>query len=479
MRQTFALLANASNWAGLAVPCRFAATADGTPLSTIDVTAPNFPVPVGTTVVTVTATPKVALYWPTTITLTIAPGGSMAPDADSKGRVKLVAVGASDVSVAFANIQVSRFKDVTLDVLDVLKHPPTKRLNQPVTEAADNQSRYGTWPPLDWGLPPVPHVHFLDPANPVTAGAVNFAKDPSLKVEADSVVLKLAGVNTPQWFAVVWPKAIAPKADAAPTPIFLFIRQGAGQNVPAGYFSGGQLAAYPNNFDYANIGLFQNLHYSSFSPLILWGPKGVPYQVAKAGADVVTVIPCNSYGPEFGVLGKTEETGKILEELQAFMFWRAGVQVPPLSIGKTAIAAFSSGNRYLNKWLKDGTNRAGTFLSNTVSAVYFIDPPTSKINGFITTALTWAGGADRDKRIRLYSRVLTESHQKLLGKKPPAEPYALNSADNRRSASVVSLSSWEKAFKAAFGGNPSFNWQHAHHTVCATMLTHALAQGDF
>jgi hypothetical protein len=478
MTRNFSLLLNASNWAGLAVACHFTGTADGTPLDAVDDTALVLTIPDGTREVQVTATPKAPSYWPTTVSLSFTTDGFLTADSNSSALVQLAAAGGSGTQLAFANILVSRFSDVTADILELLNHPPTKRNGAPVDEVKENTDTYGTWPPPDWDLHDAPDAHFLDVATPVTGKAMNFAKDPALTIDVDSVVLKLAGVNSPQLFAVAWPKSIAPQKDADPTPFLLFVRQGSAQNVGAGYFKGGQLDPYPNNFDYANTGLFQNLHYGQ-DPLLQAGSKGVPYQAAKAGAEIVTVIPCNSVGPEFGVLNDTEETGKILEELQAFMFWRAAVPVPPKSVGKTAIAAFSSGNYYLKNWLSSPANRQGNFLSNTVSAVYFLDPPSDVVDPCIAAALLWAGSADRDKRIRLYTRLPQSSHAKLLGSPPPAEPYALNSADNRRSASVVTVSSWTRTFAKVFGSTPSLDWQYAHHVIAATMLTHALAQGDF
>ena len=38
------------------------------------------------------------------------------------------------------------------------------------------------------------------------------------------------------------------------------------------------------------------------------------------------------------------------------------------------IAAFSSGNAALDRWLNNSKNRAGDFLSNVVRAVYFLEP---------------------------------------------------------------------------------------------------------
>jgi hypothetical protein len=474
------LLPIASHFAGEWVACRFKAFADGAPLATRDDSQPIYEIPDGTSEVTVTATPTAPAYWDATVTLSVSSSGVVAAKAGSSALVRLRTAVANTSRGTVVNIKVSRFKDVTPDVLNLLTNPPTKRAGSNVDEPGDHLALYGAWPPSNWLLPAVPTAHFLDLAKLENTGALTFAKAPAPAIDvAASVVLRLKGVNSPQLFAVVWPIGLAREVGAKPTPIFLFVRQGSGQNVDAGYFKGGTLGPYPDNFDYADIGLFQNLHYGNAdAPISTWGPKGVPYQVAKAGANVVTVIPCNSVGPEFGVLNDTEETGKILEEIQAFMFWRAGVADLPKSIGKTAIAAFSSGNFFLNNWLANEKNRSGNFLKNTVNAVYFLDPPTSEIKGFIETALTWAGSSS-EKRIRLYSRENTPAHRALLGSAPPPPPYIKNALNNKRTAAEIPLSAWETIFKNVFNQKFDFDWQYAHHSVAATMLTHALAQGDF
>ena len=267
-----------------------------------------------------------------------------------------------------------------------------------------------------------------------------------------------------------------------------YVRQTNSNYVGKGRFGG----AYPLSFDYADIGLFESLHYGASverppaakGPAPLFWPysKGVPYQVAKAGVDVVTVCPCPRYyeadfKKEYGVLNQTEETGRILLDLQAFIFTRAR-QAPPSSIGKTAIAAFSSGNDILKMWL-DPANQAGSFLKNTVRALYFLDPRSDIIDQCIRLALDWAGPAARDKRIRLYNRIPWPSHKQLLDP-VPSDPFVRNSADNRRTLSVVQLATWKKTV-TKIGPNPSYiwDWGEAHHLIAATMLTHALAQGDF
>lgn len=501
---TIWLAAGASDWRGLGVPCYFNATADSLPLHSSNEEwrgspAPVYTIPAGTKVVEVTATPKSNTYWEKPVSFSVSSDGSIAPKPESSAFVKLTsAIDPLGDKLTYANIQVSRFKDATAEVLGFLINAPATR-NEPAV-VQDHQTLYGTWPPKDWDLPPVPNAHFLDDVkNPVKSGVLSFATDPSLslkKLDVDSVVLRLAGVDAPQLFAVTWPNAIAPKEGPHPRPFLVFLRQTNSNYFQTRFFKGPDRVV---NFDYADIGLFETLHCAGNAdrmssakgadPLLWPYSKGVPYQVAKAKVDVVTVCPCptyygKQYSKEFGLLSQTEKMGTILEDLQAFMFTKAG-QVPPLSIGNTAIAAFSSTNFVLRDWLNDSTNRNGNFLSNTVRALYFLDPPPSTeesdlIADCITLALLWAGSDDRDKRIRLYNRIPWPSHKKLLGSAPPPEPFVRNSNHDRRTLSVVGDGSWKRSVAKALGSTPSYywDWGEDHHLIAATMLTHALSWGD-
>jgi hypothetical protein len=240
--------------------------------------------------------------------------------------MQLTAVANPYTRMTLAIVKVSQFRERTKEVLDLLHQPPkTRRVfnlkkkewevqlkkrffnlekkkweEVPVDEAEVeiHKNIYGTWPPPDWDLHAVPKAKFLDAVNPVKSGALNFALDPSLALDNfDSVVLERAGIRmVPQYFAVTWPQAIAPHANAAPTPFLLYIRQ---TNKYNGYdlngiFVGGGLAPYPNNFDYADSGMFESLHYAR-SPLLNPNSKGVPYQAAKAGANVVTVLLADDF----------------------------------------------------------------------------------------------------------------------------------------------------------------------------------------
>ncbi|MEO7190182.1 MAG: hypothetical protein ABI051_03930 [Vicinamibacterales bacterium] len=473
--------------------CTFKAVADGIALATNDEREPVFVIPAGTSTVDVTVKPSRPIFWEETFSVTVGTGGSLTVAAPAfQARVQMTVAATPAVRFTLAIFKVSQFRDRTDHAVELLSHTPTKRsfLNmttgiyedKDVDELKSHKATYGAWPPEDWELEDMPAAHFLDAVNPLKSGALNFTQVPPLQINVDSVVLERAGVRmVPRYFAVTWPQDIAPREGAAPTPFLFYFRQANKYNLykERGVFVGTGLAPYPENFDYADSGMFESLHYAR-SPLFNPGSKGVPYQVAKAGANVVTVIPCNSYEENFGDLADPEDAETVLLELQAFMFWRGRVATPPASVGKTAIAAFSSGNFFLNNWLKDATKRNGRFLSKVVTAVYFLEPMRRyELNGkrvevldeIIASALQWAAGGV-DKRIRLYMQFTWPSLKKLMDKPLPDPPFFATSADRRRTVSVVTNSTWAKAFRRPI------KWVVVHHAVAATMLTHALAQKD-
>jgi len=512
----------ASHWAGSAVDCRFKAMADNAPLAPIAATLPAFEIPNGTSEVKLTATPTVSDYWEIEVTLAVSNTGALRVTASSDPFAKLRTATGTGSRGTVVLVKVSRFRDVTTlatapmgtpNVLDQLKNPPTRRRIKDkktgtwgmknVKEVEAHKNSYGDWPPPDWQLHAVPDAHFLDAQNPLSQkGILNFAKAPLLNIDMDNVVLRSAGGKVPELFNVTWPKAIAPRADSAPTQFLVYFRQtNAGNKYDEdGLFIGGDLdkQPYPFNFDYADSGMFESIHYGKLPPPppgkqwleplegpFFWsGAKGVPYQVAKSGAPIVTVMPCGKFGTEYGILKDTEQIARILEEIQAFMFWRAGVANPPTSIGRTAIAAFSSGNRELRKWLDDAKNRNGNFLSKTLKAVYFLDPPGDVLGNCIAAALKWAEKAS-DPRIRLYSQLRMDEQKALLGLKPadklPAASYFASGLNNTRTAAVlpeITTGTWSKTFADLFKRKAAYEWGDIHHIIPGTMLTHALAQ-DF
>src|SRR5207248_8025858 len=129
--------------------------------------------------------------------------------------------------VTLATVRVSRFRDVTAKVRDLLKVVPGTRPGGP-PDQPQLTAAYGKWPPDNLDIQPLPNAHFLDKDNPVKAGGIlNFKASP-VAVDADSVVFELAvvpKVKAPRLFGVVWPDAVPRKNGADPTPFLLYIRQ--------------------------------------------------------------------------------------------------------------------------------------------------------------------------------------------------------------------------------------------------------------
>ena len=119
------------------------------------------------------------------------------------------------------------------------------------------------------------------------------------------------------------------------------------------------------------------------------------------------------------------------------MFWKAGVAAPPKSIGKTAIAAFSSGNFILNNWLKDPAKRKEQLPFEDRQRGLLPRPMRAMRTGkqkvrwefldqYIDSALKWAAeGAD--KRIRLYIQLTWPSLKKLVDKTLTDPPHFTSS----------------------------------------------------
>jgi hypothetical protein len=416
----------------------------------------------------------VPTHWPTTVDVkangflfSLAPG--------SPGMATVTTVSGPVLALATVVVRVSRFKEVTKDILKLLQTVPLPRGKNAPPET-ELKAEYGAWPPPNLDIRPVSGARYLDATNPVKDKKLNLAPPATLNVDVDTVVLELRGVAAPRLFGVTWPKAIAPKAGAAPMPTLLFFRQTGGQD--AGkyeVFNGGAMKGqpYPYNFDYAERCLFESMHYAATPLKKVSGwtlrPKGVPYQIAKAGKSVVAVYPVADANDSiaFGVLSQMKQAGAILEELQAFMFWRAGVADPPATIGDTAMSFYSSICRWLPEWLTDANNLRSTFLKDTVKAIYLLDPP--NFSESVTAALGWAKAPRVDKRVRFYSRYKNDAgHTLMFGSKAPDRPYVVTSTDGKRTAAVLPEESWEVLL-----GVPLEEWD-VHHFIPATVLTHAI-----
>jgi hypothetical protein len=193
------------------------------------------------------------------------------------------------------------------------------------------------------------------------------------------------------------------------------------------------------------------------------------------------VHPVNSLNEDFGAIESTKLLGRILLELQSFMFRRAGVTTPPKTLGKTAISSFSSGTNILARIISSPDNAVDPFLNDTVRAVYFLDPPWWAVKNCVTSALAWAKAPSPDKRVRFYTRTdwpVLAALKKGLPSPLPKEPYVRTSTDKRLTHGLVTSTSWVALVKSVKALSKAEEWQYAHFATAATMLTHALSQ-DF
>ncbi len=91
------------------------------PLAVADDTKPIWIIPTTATTVTITATPTVPTYWPTTVNFDVdSTTGALTPTGDTVGFVTVHALGALGVQLSLASVNLSRFKDVSDDVLKLL-----------------------------------------------------------------------------------------------------------------------------------------------------------------------------------------------------------------------------------------------------------------------------------------------------------------------------------------------------------------------
>ena len=511
------LIVAAVNWVSKVVKCTFTVLADEVAQGAADRSKQIYVLPSGTKHVRIVATPQpkpgtaANPYWETIVALNVASNGIVSPDAGFAPWVAVTAASGGTAGATLATIRMSRFREVTFDVLKLLKVVPgvvgKPRLGGAPTQP-DLARNYGKWPPDNLDIQPLPAAHFLDVDNPVkTGGILSFLKS-SVAVDAESIVVELAGVPAPRLFGVVWPDAVVRNNGAAPTRFFFYFRQSGGQDRKNVFVSGGVKGPYPYNFDYVERCLFESQHYPG-TPIVVrndWmlRPKGVPYQVARSGARVVSVYPVADVNDSnsYGVLSNFDEMGRLLAELQAYMFWKVGIVAPPTTVGATALSGFSSVNYWLAGSKKDGqigwldSNGASTFLQNNISAVYFLDPP--NVDECVDVGLRWQRKMGKDKRVRLYSArddaQYFPAYRLLLGLKdsaPLVPPFLQSAAENKITLALFPTDSWNRTFKDMLG-NDAFtavhhkykgkdiewvNWD-AHHLVPSTVLTHALAQGD-
>jgi hypothetical protein len=191
------------------------------------------------------------------------------------------------------------------------------------------------------------------------------------------------------------------------------------------------------------------------------------------------VLPLNRHPGELGVLLDAAYMQRVLTEIQAFMFREAEIAQAP-ALGRTALAAFGSGNTLVRQLLSSPRNQRHPFYLDTLRELYMFDAPTSEISTWISQAMLWAQSANSsDKMVRVYSRVTHESYAGLLGTATPnGGPFVVDSPSNTlRTVAVLPDGTWRKAATDASGSVKTAG--EAHQLVAATMLTDALRRSGF
>jgi len=334
-------------------------------------------------------------------------------------------------------------------------------------------SRKGLTPPTDWTLASLPDISYAAEP-PVSNGELQFEQR-TIDPACEDLVLGVAGVKTPRLIAVSWPNSLPRTLSSPPTPFFVYIHSGMGQNVVNGDYIGPGLGTYPFGWDYLFYGLWRYMTFQGDPLLHDDGiyTKGLPYQVAAADKKIVMVLPENTAtGGEAGVFRDAESVQDILREIDAFMYRRKGIYTPP-GIGRTGMAAFSSGNDFTNLFLDDRSNRQHPFYLNILKEFYAFDTP--HIDKWLDSAMTWwTAGRWEDKVLQIYTRGVGTRYNELLWGKMPKAPFVQRNGNGLATVGVLPIASWAKA-------RPGFNtgWQEAHQTISSLMLTTALRNSKF
>ncbi|MEU9918262.1 hypothetical protein [Streptomyces sp. NPDC051001] len=312
----------------------------------------------------------------------------------------------------------------------------------------------------------------------------------------DLLVLRLPGVGAPQLVAVYWPSAVPRGPGAPPAPFLVFLRPTMAQNVTDGFFTNALDRhdpmtgdTYPWGWDYQFFGLLRPLRYMEDPLLVDPFAKGLPYQIQASGRNVVLVLPLPRVAgqpcDEITSFADAVLLQEYLEEIQAFMFRRAGnFSFGP--IGRLGMGSFSSGHALLSCFLTEPANQTHPLFLDTLQEVYLFDPHGDQA-GVTADALThvtaWAArDSARTKIARLYTQHDLGQLGPLLaglGVTAGAAPFHAETADGRKSLTSLPAAAWQSVAQRLHGSVPYVNSGQVHQVIPALMVTDALRRSGF
>jgi len=435
----------------------FAATPTG--VGTFQVTIPD-----GNHRVVVDVAPASAEFWPFAAEFDFDPTGMLNPISPTVDFAPATFFATPFGSTTTLIAHLCRVRDATQKALQTISNVPANR----------TQMVPAGWPPATWDTDFMADLNFVNEP-PVDSGDISFFAD-SIDPDAEQVVLEVANVAAPKALAVSWPQGILRSDFEPPTPFLIYIHPMVGQNAPD-FYTG---FPYPFGFDYMYFVLWRYINYTADPLTSDPFAKGLAYQMAESGRNAVIVVPCNGLGPEIGVFMNAGQVQLILQDVQAYMFRRAGAFLPPF-LGRTALAGFSAGNLLVTQFLNDPSNRSHSFYLDTLQELYMFEAPNAV--DWVNAAVAWqSAGNAGGKVIRGYQQGSIQALAQLVGGALPASPFVVDSANGTRTGAALPPSAWNRAATSA--GNPAMAasataFQDSHQLISAMMLTDALRRSSF
>ncbi|MEV5017691.1 hypothetical protein ACIGW1_31905 [Streptomyces sp. NPDC053780] len=330
---------------------------------------------------------------------------------------------------------------------------------------------------------------------PISDGKIH-VETRSVTPFGELVVLRLPGVGAPQLVAVHWPGGVPRGPGAPPAPFLVFFRPTMAQNVPDGFFTNPldrhdplTNDTYPWGWDYQFFGLLRPLRYMGDPLLAEPFPKGLPYQIQAAGRNVVLVLPLPRVagGPCDEITSFTDAVflQEYLEEIQAFMFRRAGnFSFGP--IGRLAMGSFSSGHALMSCFLSKAANQTHPLFQDVLQEVYVFDPHADQAQVTAEALAHLAGWAVRGSASTKIARLYTQNDPAQLGPllaqlglTAGTAPFHAETPDGRKSLTSLPPGAWQNLAQRLNGAVPYTNSGQVHQVIPALMVTDALRRSAF
>ncbi|MFJ5776895.1 hypothetical protein [Streptomyces sp. NPDC093094] len=333
-------------------------------------------------------------------------------------------------------------------------------------------------------------------ASPAVAARAIRVESRTVTPLGELVVLRLPGIEAPQLVAVHWPADVPRGPGAPPAPFLVLFGPTTADRVPDGFFANaldrhdpGTGDTYPWGWDYQFFGLLRPLRFMGDPLLDDPFPKGLPYQVQASGRNVVLVLPLPRVADrpcgEVSSFTEAAVLEEYLEEIQAFMFRRAG-NFAFGSVGRLAMGSSGSGHALLSCFLTRAANQTHPLFLDTLQEVYLFDPhpgDAGATDGALAHATAWAArGPEGERTVRLY----TQNDPAELGPSAArlevtagAAPFHAETPDGRMSLTSLPPAAWQGLAQRLEGRVPYTDSGQVHEVIPALMVTDALRRSGF